>query len=266
MTESNRNESELLFEEYLTLQGHTDWTHEAPLPGKRKNPDYRLEYSGAAFFFEVKEFDSTFSGPGFGAYDPYGPIREKINQATRQFKEYKQFSCSVVLANPRSVPLIHLDDPWKMYGAMFGNVGFRVQLGVKPDENHPIERVFVSGGKMVDDKRKQPQNTTISAIIALSTFPLRNKQVEIAVTRRQEALDRVLTTTEILECYEAIPDSPDLRRVRVLVYENPSARIPLSRDLFCGAFDQRWGLDGESIRRVFVGNEIAAIEEGLGES
>jgi hypothetical protein len=45
-----------------------------------------------------------------------------------------------------------------------------------------------------------------------------------------------------LEFYETIPDTAELRRVRVVVYENPFARIPFSRDLFRGPFDERWAL------------------------
>ena len=63
MTAANRNESELLFEEYLTMHGYTDWTHEAPVEGKRKKPDYRLEYGGSSYFFEVKEFDAPLPVP-----------------------------------------------------------------------------------------------------------------------------------------------------------------------------------------------------------
>jgi hypothetical protein len=43
---------------------------------------------------------------------------------------------------------------------------------------------------------------------------------------------------EDLEFYEAIPESPELRRVRVVVYENPFARIPFRQDLFRGPFDE----------------------------
>ena len=81
MTAANRNESEILFEEYLTAHGHNEWTHESPVEGKRKNPDYRLEYGGSSYFFEVKEFDAPMPPMGGGKYDPYGPIREKINQS-----------------------------------------------------------------------------------------------------------------------------------------------------------------------------------------
>src|SRR5216684_2105318 len=124
MTAADRNESELLFEEYLTTHGYTEWTHEVPIEGKRKNPDYRLEYGGSSFFFEVKEFDAAPPVLGFGAYDPYGPIREKINQAARQFKEYKEFSCSLVLANP-NFALVSIGDASAILGAMLGNLGFQ---------------------------------------------------------------------------------------------------------------------------------------------
>jgi hypothetical protein len=265
MTAANRNESELLFEEYLTTHEYTDWTHEVPGEGKRRNPDYRLEHGGSSYFFEVKEFDAPLPVLGFSMYDPYGPIREKINQATRQFKEYKEFPCSVVLANPKEA-FVSLDDHWAIIGAMLGNLGFRFQLGTVPDENHPMENVFTSGGKMVNYKRQEPQNTTISSVIVLGTYPLRHKRINIAIKNRQKQLGRNTTLDEDLEFYEALPDSPELRRVRVVVYENPFARIPLSRDLFSGPFDERWGGDGEFMRRVFVGSEVATIESVLGES
>ena len=118
MTDANRNASELLFEEYLTAQGYTNWTHEVPVEGKRKNPDYRLEHLGSSLVFEVREFNVPMPTMGGGKYDPYGPIREKINQSTRQFKEYKEFSCSVVLANPK-LSFVSLDDTWAVIGAMW---------------------------------------------------------------------------------------------------------------------------------------------------
>ena len=68
-----------------------------------------------------------------------------------------------------------------------------------------------------------------------------------------------------MEFYETIPDTAELRRVRVVVYENPFARIPFSRDLFLGPFDERWGVDDEFMRRVYVGSEASAIESVLGE-
>jgi len=59
---------------------------------------------------------------------------------------------------------------------------------------------------------------------------------------------------------EEMGDDKRQRRVRVVVFENPFARIPLSRDLFQGPLDERWCADGDFMRRVFVGQEIQAAE------
>lgn len=259
-----RYESELLFEEYLTAHGYTDWTHEIPVEGKRKRPDYRLQCGGASHVFEVKEFDAPPPVLGFGCYDPYGPIREKINQATRQFSEYKEFSCSVVLANPKSA-FVDLGYPWAIAGAMLGNLGFSFERGVVPDQDHPIEQVFTCGGKMVNYKRQEPQNTTVSAVIVLETYPLRRNGIRLAIKERQNLLGRPTTLEEDLAFDEAMPETPDLRRVRVVTYENPYARIPLRPELLCGPFDERWGVKGEFISRVYIGPEAARIEDALGE-
>jgi len=74
---------------------------------------------------------------------------------------------------------------------------------------------------------------------------------------------RNTTFEKDLEFYEVIPDSAELRRVRVIVYENPFARIPLSRDLFRGPFDERFGEKDGYLSRIFVGEEAERIETAL---
>ena len=263
MNNMNRNESEQLFEQYLSTHGYENWAHEAPFEGRLKNPDYTLEHSGSTFIFEVKEFNTPMPGLGYSAYDPYRPIREKINQAARQFKEYKEFPCSAVLASPKPT-FVHLAYPWAIIGAMLGNLGAQFQMGVMPDENHPMKQVFLGGGKMVNQKRQQPQNRTISAVIVLSKYDLRRQRIRVAITEQEKKLARKITPDEQLRFYTAIPESPELHPVRLVVYENPYARIPFSRDLFCGPFDERWGPDGDFLRRLFIGHEIQKIEEVIG--
>src|SRR5579863_3316221 len=115
--------SELLFEGYLKAHGHADWAHEPAVEGKVKNPDYHLKAGGSTYLFEIKEFERQ--PPVFEpqVYDPYSPVREKINQAARQFKEYKEFPCSIVVANPH-LAFVQLDDPLVVIGSMCGNLGF----------------------------------------------------------------------------------------------------------------------------------------------
>src|ERR1035437_3004200 len=108
---------------------------------------------------------------------------------------------------------------------MLGNMGFTVPVGPNADRGGPPKNVFLSGGKMINEKRRQPQNTTVSSIVVVGTFPLREKRIQMAIRERQAELGRMTTMDEDLELYEAIPEGPDLRRVRVYVYENPYARI-----------------------------------------
>jgi len=255
--------SELLFEEYLETNGYPNWQHEASMDGRSTTPDYRLEFEGSSYFFEVKEFETKPPGEGFGAFDPYAPLREKINRATRQFKHYKEFSCSVVLANPQAAFVMF--DNWAIMGAMLGGVGFRVALGRPIGPDNPVEKVFTKGGKLVDNRRGQPQNTTISSVIVLGTYPLRLNLIRIEIAKREKELDRSLSVEEALAYYEATPDSPDLRIVRVIVYENPFARIPLSQNLFVGPYDKRYGEADGDMRRIFAGKGIREMEASLGE-
>lgn len=92
----------------------------------------------------------------------------------------------------------------------------------------------------------------------------RLNRIRAAIKNRQQELGRKTTRQEDLEFFEATPDTLILRRVRLSVYENPNARIPLHQDLFKGPIDGRWGLEGGHISRVYIGSEAARLEELLG--
>ena len=79
-----KNKSEILFEAYLRSQGHTDFAFEPEFQGTSKRPDYLLSWSKQDILLEVKEFRSEADDfvSGFGFFDPYSPLREKINAAT----------------------------------------------------------------------------------------------------------------------------------------------------------------------------------------
>jgi hypothetical protein len=50
------------------------------------------------------------------------------------------------------------------------------------------------------------------------------------------------------------------RQLGVIVWENPFARIPLPRNIFCGPYDERYGAEGDYLTRVFVGQGISELE------
>jgi hypothetical protein len=258
---AGRTPAEMLFEKYLAAHGHTNWRYEVDVGGKR--PDFCLTHDGFDYYFEVKEFDPPKLTQKPEWYDLYKPIREKLNAAARQFKGCKNFSCSVVLSN-LNCSIVRLGNPRVVMAAMLGDLAFQLPVGVPLGAGNRGRTIFTHGGKMVDDRRGKPQNTTVNSIIVLGTYSLHEKTIESAARQRGQKLGRNMTLEEAVDgafrLIEEMGDDKRQRRVRVVVFENPFARIPLSRDLFQGPLDERWCADGDFMRRVFVGQEIQAAE------
>jgi hypothetical protein len=263
-----KNESEILFEQYLQLQGISNWQYEPKVPGKKKQPDYLLYLEGMPHVFEVKEFRDDSGEPPTGIiwYNPYSPIRQKIDDARDKFKEFKDWCCSLVLYNAARVWTdAGLDDPGIVMGSMLGDLG--VQLTIDRESGKAVgepDLTFSHGGKMYNYKRQEPQNTTISALLVLERFPLGKRRLSIECERKKKELGRELTVEELLRFYETLRnkgmDSGETV-LRIVVYENPYARIPLRRGLFAGPFDERFGPEKDRILRIFAGGEIHRLEE-----
>jgi RHS repeat-associated protein len=98
-TMSEVTESEKAFERYLDSQ-KLAW-HRVP-ETQQKQPDYRVEHKGKPCLFEVKEFGDPALKP-IGGFSACPAIQEKITRARKQFKEYRQYSCAVVLWNSKSI-------------------------------------------------------------------------------------------------------------------------------------------------------------------
>ena len=111
---------------------------------------------------------------------------------------------------------------------------------------------------MIDYAERKPRNTTISSVIVLGRYPLRRKLITAEIKRRELAVERPITATEILEVYEAIPENAG--PIRVAVYDNPFARIPLDADAFRGPYDERWSPRDGFVARVFIGPAAARLD------
>lgn len=260
-----RNESEMLFETYLEAHGLNRWDYEPAIERKIQRPDYRIWQGEEQFFFEAKEFrqDQRVLLPQGGAYDPYAPIREKINAAREKFKEYKEFPCSLVLYNVDAF-LVDLDDWTIVMGSMLGDAGFRFavdrQLGRAVGDFTPA---FLKRGRMIDYRRMKAQNTTISAIVVLGNLPLGRRRLASYWAREEKQLGRKQSWEEFLAFAEGLkPRGIDATQtfLRVVVYENPYARLPLTRKMFTGPLDERFGPDGDHIKRVFTGVRVLELE------
>jgi hypothetical protein len=89
MAKPKRFPGEPLFGQYLNSQGLTSWEFEKEHPGKCKRPDYTIRIDGREYLFEVKEFEPQVLTGGFIVYDPYGDIRDKINEDARSSRNTK---------------------------------------------------------------------------------------------------------------------------------------------------------------------------------
>ena len=264
-----KNQSELLFEQCLAASGLPDFEFEKEFSNTARRPDYAVRLAdGPEILFEVKEFTTTmadFLPGGGGAYDPYAFIREKIDQGREKFKALKDFCCCLVLFN-RDKPLVDLS--WQMvYGAMLGNVGFQIPIDPETriaDETGITER-FMKGGKMLQYRGLQPvraQNTTISAILVLDLLPVGRLRFDARVSELERAQDSELGVeeyTRLIEQSRGTADDTSLIQLRVVVHENPHARVKLPEEVFRGPYDERYGWRNEKIQRVYAGHGIQGL-------
>lgn len=267
-TAKGKTESELLFEDYLKASGLGYFRHERDVVGTRKRPDYSLSYKGQELFFEVKQFvpePKDFSR-GSGAYDPYPPIREKIEAGRKKFKDIDGYVCCLVLFNAGK-PLIHLS--WKfIFAAMLGDLTIQMPF----DRERGMVRVeeaqttFGKRGKMrryAGDEPIAAQNKTISAIIVLEHLPIGQRRLSAAAKRKGAELGRNLAVEEFwrfMESARGTERDPALFQLRVVVHDNPDAAYRLPADIFRGPFDERYGVRDGMIVRVFAGEEVIRLE------
>jgi hypothetical protein len=238
---SAKTHSELLFEEYLRSLP-LEFAYEPEVAGRSRRPDYRVEIDGKRCWLEVKELSDPKSKPT-GGYDPTPPFEEKIDQARKQFAEFKEDSCILVLHGCKSIYRRPMTP--EVVSAAFGE---RILLEPSCGQtlaDEPLRFKFHGRAKL-----RPNANTTISAIIILQHFQLEWRWVE-AFYRIRERLDRGedIGPLAYAEEFERMDDSKKkvdfADSVRALILENPYARIPAPRSLL-GRFDQRWGIKDSS--------------------
>ncbi len=217
--------SEALFEHYLTDQ-NLAFAYEPTLDERRKHPDYRVTVDGQELLLEVKEFAREPYTPGpksGGACRPLPGIREKINQAAKQFTEFKDRPCSLVLYNPGH-PRIEIHEPHTIFEAMLGDSG--IAFHVEAGRLRGPQEVLEGNAKMLRN-----QNTTISAILVLQEYLRGQPRGRID---EQQAWKENPTLTV------APTDLASRTLLRVIRHDNPFARKPLPPSLFHGPADETW--------------------------
>jgi hypothetical protein len=256
--------SEVLFEQYLNQAGFQQLEYEPTVIGKSKKPDYRVTVHGEQIFFEVKEFATQTPVDGAsGAYDPYIGIRAKIGKLKEKFREYKEHSCCGVLYS-ECHPRIDLESPGIVMGAMLGDLTIRIPMdrntGFQAGE---MTTGFGARGRMINYASLTPQNTTISALVGLNFLPLGQRKFQIATAKEEKKIGREISEQDFfawLEEYKNRGNDLGEQILRAIVFENPYASHPLRRNIFVGPFDERFGPQDGYIKRVFVGDQLSAIQ------
>jgi hypothetical protein len=255
MTE-NRTEGERQFESYLDSMQYK-YEFEKSYPGRAKKPDYTITAS-QVFLADVKDFELFLPNLGFQQVDVHFRIREKIQAGYKKFKEYKDFPCCVVLQNNGNVHVFS-EDPAIVLGAMYGTVAFTVPIfvghgshGPEPAAPSKPTPVFTGDAQMTATK-----NTTISALLSL-------REVAVGIRRVRQIREQIprVSFDDALAIAAQRFENFDYGETQlgVIVWENCHARLPLSRELFTGSYDERWGLKDGHIQRVFCGQGIASLE------
>jgi hypothetical protein len=153
-------------------------------------------------------------------------------------------------------------------GAMYGDLGITMQFQVATGHfvKSPAREEFLSGGKMLLRGMKsgtaQVRNTTISTLITL-------RHIRTGYARLCKDLrDRKHRPDFSLGAWAGAKRDFDQEEehVGVIIWENAFARIPFPRYLFCGDYDERYGVDDEgNLRRIYAGRGVIDFEELMGE-
>src|SRR5437588_11744001 len=216
-----QNVSELLFEDYLDEYKLGVPDREPTVPGKSRKIDYRVPFKNQTLWFEVKEFaeDRCVVNGRSGAYDPYVGIRNKIDEASKKFREYHGESCSLILFN-RNINLVDICTPWIVLGAMLGNVAWRIPMDFERGiETGPVSTFFAEGGRLIHPHKKEPRNRTLTAVIALEKFPVGNREFRIVLAKKEEEENRRLSWEEFFAFLQGQGDAYHRTVLRALVYE-----------------------------------------------
>lgn len=247
MPQDDRTEGERRFETYLKALRYP-FEFEKTYPGKKKKPDYSVTLGSATYLFDVKDADPDVMPAGFFQVDPHPEIIERIKKGQKKFKEFKEFPCCIVMQNNGNISMM-IEEPSAVLGVMYGRIAFHVPVCVgtgRPTEPAPPPTLGFTGGAWFQPNH----NTRISALITLR---------RIAVGKRR--LRRIRQDNPNMSFAEAhnlagerfgIDYFVELQQ-GVIVWENVYARVPLPRDIFNGPYDERYGLDGDDIARVFCG-------------
>lgn len=261
MNPTLRTNSELLFEDYLCRHNYS-YEFEPEIADQPKRPDFRLLWHGHESLHEVKELNQKVGLPVGGCwYDPYQSLRTLIGKARDKFKCLKTWPCSLIVHNVGdwSARL----DPITVFGAMLGDLGITMAFDHETGscDRNSVTNTFLERGMMVARRYKEVRNTTISAIIVLKQENYYEPNFARDMYRRlRDVKWKKGRPLNLVEAWEVRRDflqkypRGKFSTPRLVVMENPVARLPLDQSLFLGPYDERWIMGTEGMKCVHEGH------------
>lgn len=271
-----RTVSEEWFAGYLD-EAKYPWTYEPSVDGSSKLSDFHVTLEGLELFCDVKERKATDWPEGAHCIDPYKGVRKLIKKSRDKFRNYKTQLCAPVVFN--NGDYYTRLDPFCVYGAMLGEPA--IQFDFIADEGRldgdSARSVFTrSKGAIVEcygPLKIYESAKNISAVITLEKHSPKNPEFDVAhaaeVARQSAALGRPLTRDEafginydLLEqgLRYSLPERP-----RVIVCQNPFARVEFPEHLFKGDYDERWSLVDGTLTRVWQGPKVDTSDDDEGD-
>jgi hypothetical protein len=245
--------AERSLERYLLTNGTPDFEFaRADLPNANRGPDYRLVVDGKEILFLVDDF--RLAPPVAGGFwtgaDPHELLRDKIDAAMRRLREFRKSCRCLVLFDPEGA-LADLN--WYfVYSVLIGR-----------------PRIAREGAAsaVTPPSRASRQMTDISAVVLLENLKVGERRLRSRRQRIERERGRKLTFDEVwdnIDQSKGTDHDLSLVQLRAVVHTDPRAdrysQVP--GGLFCGTFDERYGLDHEGrLRRVFAGQELMLLEE-----
>lgn len=279
-----KNDSELLFETYLQSIGLGDCFQFEPLfEGRAKRPDYQVIFNDIECLFEVKEIRnsrveeknyeeqrSMISCPK--NIDPYAPIRAKITEASRKFREFPETRNSLVICNrSRGKTIIA---PHVLMGAMVGDYGITIPFtknGVLSISQSRTSFLRQRGKMVRNYGKKQFQNSRINSLITVDWFSdfrpeftsrMMSLKDSIANEKGRSLTRRESAIITIKGVKNTPRDAMKIEGPQVRVFHNPFANpeTAFPDSWFLGPFDEHWVYKNGNPLRVFAGDSLRAVE------
>lgn len=263
-----QSRAEAVFEKYLEGQGIA-WKYES-LPGQKK-PDYLIPHANGNCVVEVKQIEDPDPRPTEG-FSPDRSVRSKIDRARKQFREYKNLPCALVVY---SESVFGPYEPSILLSAAFGPGYQQAGRDYSRLDPSPAFYRFLRRSALTEDRHfladamlSPKANTTFSAIIMLTRF--RITKLDLASWKRrygqQQAREPIDNQFNVLN--ELAPTFGQSLYVeetaRVITIENCHSRLPFPEDLFRGQCDQRWGWKDGWCGPIWIGDTLSELYEKEG--